>query len=453
MLLNRRKYIDASPAASPQADALALFGAGDDGDLWEFNPANTDASADGDPITTATGLKNSYVLANAGNPTLKDMGGGKWAADFDGVGDRLEHTFGTALVQPGTIVMACYNVDTNTHVMVTGGTATSRWQISNDSGGDLIAFAGAEIDTFINEGWLSDTRGHIYSVVFNGTSSDFRVDGARCRNGANLGAYGLDKLVIGGQYDGTLHGTFQCFGIMVIDRVLSTSELKTAERWARSLTARALDLPAGCPSSVNKLVLPSDLTFSGGVLTDINPSFGPKDSRIVITGSPAEGSYGGWSITEATGTGNRVNIWPPEIINNANGSHLAILYARNATADTQAVFFGGGQNTRYGGVAESGSSNTTQLSNMSISSFRADDATTVANNASRGTFYTKFYASSAGTIRAMAAMDFGFGFDFIQLGVYTGANAFIGEIEILGWAVFDDASQVDDVIDYLIANA
>lgn len=219
--------------SGPPYDPSVLFGGGEVGDWWVFDPANTDAAVDEDPITVATGLVNGLILEDAGTtpPTLQDVGGGKWAARTrnDNSG-RLFHTFGSSVAQPLTIILCVGDSDTSTHILCTGSSSGSRCQISNSGGGDLIMFAGSTLDTTINEPPASTPK--VFTAQFNGGSSLFRSNGTQTATG-NAGTQGTNQLTLGALYDGTFPGSVNFYAALFIDRILTAgagNELDLAER-------------------------------------------------------------------------------------------------------------------------------------------------------------------------------------------------------------------------------
>lgn len=212
----------------PFSDIEALFANGEIGDYWRFDAANTDANAEGDSITAATGLVSGRILEDAvpSNAPRLRLPGGREAARFDGDADRLIYNFGSTVAQPGTIIVCLTNSNTVPTVIVTGSSTTSRWQISIDSDGDLTAYAGAELDSTIN----GPIGTKVLTVEFNGASSKFRVNGTQTATG-NAGSQGTDQITLGSLWDGQFGTTSDIYSLLFIDRLLDpTTELDPVER-------------------------------------------------------------------------------------------------------------------------------------------------------------------------------------------------------------------------------
>ncbi len=212
---------------SVAADNLVdLFANGEIGDFWIFDDVYTDGNNDGDPVTTATGAVNGRVLEDAGtSPTLESISG-RWAVQTGpGGGSRLFHALGSTVAQPGTIILCSSSGELDTHSIVTGSLTTLRWQISTNSGGDIIAFAGSSLDSTINENYATQ----VFAVEFNGASSKFRVNGTQTA-AATTGTQSTNQITIGALWDGTSLGTTQFYALLFINRLLTASELDRAER-------------------------------------------------------------------------------------------------------------------------------------------------------------------------------------------------------------------------------
>lgn len=206
----------------------ALFANGEIGDLWRFDADNTNATVVTDPVNEATGLVNSRVMDDldpAGSSATLVQVNGNFAAQFDAGSDLLYHNFGSTVVQPGTIILCLGDSDVTTHVLATGSSAALRWQISNDGSDNIIAFAGATLDSTIN----APIGTKVLAAVFNGASSVFRVNGVQVATG-NAGTQGTDRLTLGALYDGTFAGTVNFYSAMFINRLLTAPELDGAER-------------------------------------------------------------------------------------------------------------------------------------------------------------------------------------------------------------------------------
>jgi hypothetical protein len=214
-------------------DALNyLFAGGETGDYWVFDNVHTNAATINAEISSAIGLANGLNLsapdmANTPNLTMASRMG----ADFDGVGDRLQYAIGSTIAQPGTIIICLLDNSTATHGIVTGSSTTLRWQISNDSSDNIIMFAGTSKDTTINAGFGTK----VFTAQFNGASSLFRQNGTQVASGT-AGAQSTNQVTVGAIYDGTFGMDGKVYGLLFIDRILTTAERDDAERFLGSLS-------------------------------------------------------------------------------------------------------------------------------------------------------------------------------------------------------------------------
>lgn len=198
------------------ADLSPIFASGEEGDVWSFDPTNLVTSG---AITTVTGLINGLNLTvPAGTGPNLGKSDDRWVGRFSG--NRMIHAFGSTLTQAGTIILGIRSADTNTHAIVTGSGSSSRWQLSNDSGDDLIAFANSELDSGLNA-----PVGHAaIGALFNGASSAYYKDGSVVATG-NVGTQGTNQITIGALWDGTFSLTGDIFAVFIVDRELTAGEL------------------------------------------------------------------------------------------------------------------------------------------------------------------------------------------------------------------------------------
>lgn len=213
---------------STPVDTLAdLFASGELGEHWRFDNVHTNQTVvDGD-VTAATGLANGLVMTNPATAPVLKLVSGFYAMQTFGGGRRLKYTFGSNLTQPGTLIVCVGDTDVATHVIATGSSSTLRWQISNDGSGNLIGFAGASLDSTIDEPVASTPK--VFAVEFNGASSKFRVNGTQTATG-NAGTQSTNQLTLGALYDGTFGGSINFFGAFIINRLLTSTERDRVER-------------------------------------------------------------------------------------------------------------------------------------------------------------------------------------------------------------------------------
>jgi hypothetical protein len=204
-----------------------LFANGEIGDWWRFDSENTTVGAVSQLIDTATGIVNGRVLSQsteANRPILTTVSGTE-CAHFGNGSDYLIHSLGSTVAQPGTIIISIADTATSTHPIITGSSSSSRWQINNDSDDDIIAYAGAELDS----GFNAPIGTKVLTVEFNGASSKFRRNGVQTASG-NAGSQSTNQITIGALWDGSFPGDFSVWSLLFIDRILTASELDRAER-------------------------------------------------------------------------------------------------------------------------------------------------------------------------------------------------------------------------------
>lgn len=430
-------------AAARRSDIVDIFKAGDQGDVWVFTPETTDGAVDGDAITEVIGSANGNTLTTiSGSPEIKEVDG-QWVLRTDGVSfsDRLRCQFGATLSQPGTVVAVFSSFDLTSHIVVTGADASNRWQISQDSGGDLIMFAGSEVDTYKDEPY-----GKVCVIAeFNGASSEARVDGVVTETG-DAGSQSITEINVAALWDGSLNGAMDLYGLIVIDRALTDAEKDQVDEWAFGLLGIGT-LPSGAPSSITKLVLPSSFAFSGGSLASVTPVYGSPAHIWAINGTPDEGANGGYEMDEAS-TNDWVGLDLPSA--EAQGVHLAILYKRNGTADDATIMFGSSSISNYAFCAQNGGTSLILTNGMTADEYRANGTTVVDGVGDRNALWDAMFPDTDPHAAAVKNLKTNF---IGRLGSYPGSTSFIFEGEILGWAEFTDWDQVDDVLSYLEAQA
>lgn len=251
-------FMLAAAAADPLAD---MFANGETGDYWRFDADNTDANALDDAIGTATGLVNGLQLTQATGslkPLLKELRG-KQCAMFDGSGDRLIHSFGSAISQPGTIIVSYDAPETPafSNQIVTGSGLASRWQIAINSSKQLYVLAN-NTATELNTGFLDPHTGLLINTEFNGASSKVRVNGYEVITG-DVGSLTTDQLTVGEQWDGgdSGSGTRYIHGVFFIDRILTSGEIAYIEDLMATDAGLDFDEVLSAASSLSSL-------FSGG---------------------------------------------------------------------------------------------------------------------------------------------------------------------------------------------
>jgi hypothetical protein len=214
-----------------------LFASGEEGDWWWFHTKFMNLKGFNEQISSVTGQVNELELTplddvsnKRANTRLADENStlsGYQCAYFDGtsLSDTLHYDFGSTIAQPGTIILALKSSDTDTGIYCTGSSDSLRWQISNDGGDDIVAFAGSELDSTFN----SPIGTKVLAVEYNGASSRFIRNGTVTATG-NAGSQGTDQLTLGAVWDETFPAEFFLFAALFIDRILTSDELDRAQR-------------------------------------------------------------------------------------------------------------------------------------------------------------------------------------------------------------------------------
>jgi hypothetical protein len=160
-------------------------------DDWDFS---TLGLADGTAISTFTGSKGHALAQATGfkQPLCKTaIQNGKSVARFDGVDDFIK-TSAITLNQPDTwFIVANYRAAFSaTGWLFDGNTAFSH-SFGRTASTTMEAFAGTALDgTSTPQSW------HVYTVTFNGASSEVRVDGTVISTG-NTGASNAGAVCVG----------------------------------------------------------------------------------------------------------------------------------------------------------------------------------------------------------------------------------------------------------------
>lgn len=188
-----------SPPFTPTSIAglVAWFDFSDITTLWKDTGRTSAVTADADIIKGVTDKSTSgWHLSEATNgPTYKvNITGGKSVARFNGTTSVLAGAAVTAS-QPNTLLIVTKQVahhgsvgtgfvdGTTARQIVYSDQATNKW--SYYAGTLQVSATSSDTTTF-----------HVHSVVFNGVSSSYRVDGTSVST-ANPGANALTALVLG----------------------------------------------------------------------------------------------------------------------------------------------------------------------------------------------------------------------------------------------------------------
>jgi hypothetical protein len=209
-------------------DPATLFTSGEVGDLWRFDNVHTDQTVVGSNISAATGLVNGHVLGVADPANLPDLAqpSGIYAARFDGSADRLIYNFGTNIAQPGTIIICVNDGSIATHSLVSGSSSTLRWQLGTSSANFVILFAGSTYTTTLAENYGFK----VLTAEFNGTSSKLYANGTQIGTTGNAGTQATNQITVGANFDGSGGFNGDIYSVLIISRLLTSTERDRAER-------------------------------------------------------------------------------------------------------------------------------------------------------------------------------------------------------------------------------
>lgn len=222
MLINPYRFAGFTPAD--------LFASGEAGDYYIFDADNTDASADGEVIGSATGLANGNDLTQttaASKPLLKESGGLSWAR-FDGTDDLLQTAaFASPISQPTTMIVGVDYIDTGAGTrVVTGLTSGARQLLGGDGSNNIFAFAGTSLDSGLNNPQATA----VWTVIFDGANGIIRKDGTQLATG-DVGANAQDGLTVGAAFNATADTQVDVFSLIFVEGALTGDDLSDAEQW------------------------------------------------------------------------------------------------------------------------------------------------------------------------------------------------------------------------------
>lgn len=147
---------------------------------------------------------------------------------FDGEDDFLQAT-GFTLEQPNTIFVVGTQSSSGFENFVDGTSVTKRHSVYRGGTNEWGMIAGTGL-----LGGTADKDPHVHGAVFNGASSDRRVDGVSVASG-DAGATAAEGINLGARYDGTagfLSGDLA--EVLVFDRLLSAAEIEQVEAYLKS---------------------------------------------------------------------------------------------------------------------------------------------------------------------------------------------------------------------------
>lgn len=146
------------------------------------------------PVTDQTG--NGYDLTDGSYTGVGTSINGVQAGDYDGTDDATYTSF-SEVSQPTTVSLVI-QLESTPGDFFDGFSGASELIRARDSTGNFGAFAGSNFDSTFS----SDTNAHIITVLFNGASSVFRIDGQNVASG-DSGTNGLDGVTLGSRGAGS----------------------------------------------------------------------------------------------------------------------------------------------------------------------------------------------------------------------------------------------------------
>lgn len=191
------------------------------------------SGSDGDSIGSWTDQEGSDDLTqgtNSDKPTLKTgQINGNQVLRFDGSSDYMQTTTAESYSQPNNIFIAfefqSHNTDGTNNYIFDGN--ASRESLSNDGSENWTIFAGSSVTS---SGGV-DNNTHIFSGLYNGSSSTGRIDGSQVLSG-DAGSNALNGVTVG-----TYAGADSNFGnvdigeVIIYDADLSDSDRDAVESY------------------------------------------------------------------------------------------------------------------------------------------------------------------------------------------------------------------------------
>lgn len=168
----------------------------DSEDLHAHYDATALSLSDGDAVSTwGDESGNGHDLTAGTAPTFVADGiNGNPGVSFDGADDFLDVVFST-LSRPNHIfvVVKFRSVPSSTTNVIDAETDTDRNVLLQDGNNDWGIYAGSSV-----KGSNADTNNHVLGALFDGASSNLRIDGTEDLSG-DPGSQGLNGLTVGAE--------------------------------------------------------------------------------------------------------------------------------------------------------------------------------------------------------------------------------------------------------------
>jgi len=172
-------------------------------------------------VTAWPAAHGSVPLTLNGGPTLRNADGRRYV-ELDGVDDYLSAAFGSSIAQPSTTMIVGRYAGSNFNTQIlwggtTGATVGQTIGTASDGRRQIYAGTGRVSTTTADGGW------HLHHASFNGTTSDYSLDGASIAAGA-AGANALDGVRIGANSAITSFFKLHIAEVLVWNRLLTAQE-------------------------------------------------------------------------------------------------------------------------------------------------------------------------------------------------------------------------------------
>lgn len=177
-------------------------------------------------LAQATGSRQPTLVSsdtNLGNqPTVH----------FDGVDDYLTVTF-ASLAQPNEIAIVARLIANSGNDFLFDGAGGSREIIYANSSGSWVYDAGASVG-----GGTVNTTKHLFRAVFNGASSNLRIDEVSILSG-NPGATALAGATLAAAPDPSNYGQWNIAFVGIADSALTAQNRTDLHTWAQTVYGTA----------------------------------------------------------------------------------------------------------------------------------------------------------------------------------------------------------------------
>jgi hypothetical protein len=166
----------------------------DSEDLYARYDARELSANDGDDITTwpdETGNNRDLTAGTAPSYNASGINGNP-CVRFERSNSEYLSVDWTDLSQPLSAFCVFQQVTTDDFDYLFDGYSSDNVALENNGSGNYRVFAGNSFDAGSN-----DTNNHVGSVIYDGASSDFRIDGSNVFTNENPGSNAMDGLTIG----------------------------------------------------------------------------------------------------------------------------------------------------------------------------------------------------------------------------------------------------------------